>query len=641
MKQKMKILTTFTLITLLLFNSSCEKDLYEDAIQQNKNFKYKTVNFSEVKKINAKTAHFIENKINKNLNIQARTSELYGKTVDTTNINYLVKDNGYSSFTFKVENDSIGINYIENIIVENYPNQGQEVILVKYNLNSTLEQFYTNGSSLHNSLTSTETSLYQNTTQSFSRYSCITVGYWTTVDKCEGELVTPGENPNCFNSDGTRATKEVFITIAEDCGYDFGGGGDGGNYGGYPNNGNYDNGSNGGGNYNGAGIFIPNIYNGDEDPNNAEFVLAGEVSQYFNSLPQNIKALANNNTWVYSYLIVYFTINGNKVDSRNSQNATNALNNYYNFQLNSYSANISSIGNERLNFWAYYTFLNNNLLNVNTQNVFDIRDFVLTTDYETADNIINYLFFNKDNQDAIEFINELIDFYNEENVAGNEDLKNKIKQAIASGITSTAELTHKIFKKFSDLAEQYPSSITYINYLLETINNAAATVTNTNPETCTFADLFNMWLFELGSNPIVINGFNTTSTNQLKIQEGVNQARNLALAQIQNGTFNNVSNQWQYGQAEFYDGMANGNFVTAFLGTYTTSVTITQNSTGYQLNFHVWNTSSWESATRFRIDNDNDGAHDGIFPNTNRDNDSDLSMGGNFTQHWYWSEPVN
>ena len=227
MKQKMKILTTFTLITLLLFNSSCEKDLYEDAIQQNKDFKFKTVNFREVKKINAKTAQFIENKINKNLNIQARTSELYGKTVDTTNINYLVKDDGYSSFTFKVENDSIGINYIENIIVENYPNQEQEVLLVKYNLNTSVEQFYSNDDSLQNSLTSTETSLYQNTTQSFSRYSCITVGYWDTVDACEGE-VDISEHPECLNADGTRATKEVFITIAEDCGFDSGGGGDGG-----------------------------------------------------------------------------------------------------------------------------------------------------------------------------------------------------------------------------------------------------------------------------------------------------------------------------------------------------------------------------------------------------------------------------
>jgi hypothetical protein len=408
MKQKMKILTTIALITLLLFNSSCEKDLYEDAIQQNNNFKFKTVNFSEVKKINAKTAQFIENKINKNISIQARTSELYGKTVDTTNINYLVKDDGYSSFTFKVENDSIGINYIENIIVENYPNQEQEVLLVKYNLNTSVEQFYSNDDSLQNSLTSTETSLYQNTTQSFSRYSCITVGYWDTVDACEGE-VDISEHPECLNADGTRATKEVFITIAEDCGFDSGGGGDGGYYGGDPNNGNYDNGSNGGGNYNGAGIFIPNIYNGDEDPNNAEFILAGQVSQYFNSLPQNIKALSNNNTWVYSYLVDYFRNNGNIVNTRNSQYATNALNNYYNFQLNSYNPNFLFVDLERFNFWAYYTFLNNNLLINNTQNVFDIRDFVMNTDSETAHNIINYLFFNKDNQEAIEFVKELMD----------------------------------------------------------------------------------------------------------------------------------------------------------------------------------------------------------------------------------------
>ena len=68
-----------------------------------------------------------------------------------------------------------------------------------------------------------------------------------------------------------------------------------------------------------------------------------------------------------------------------------------------------------MNFWAFYTFLNNNLLNNNTQNVFDIRDFVLTTDYETAHNIINYLFFNKNNQEAIEFVKELIDYCIENN----------------------------------------------------------------------------------------------------------------------------------------------------------------------------------------------------------------------------------
>ena len=264
---------------------------------------------------------------------------------------------------------------------------------------------------------------------------------------------------------------------------------------------------------------------------------------------------------------------------------------------------------------------------------------------DTKDDIINYLNQNTINNvvepQAEQFLLELIDFYIDENIIGEDDLKNKIRQAIANGITSTAEFTHKIFKKFSNLAEQYPSSITYINSILETINDAAATVTNTNPSTCTFADLFNMWLFELGPNPITINGSNATSTIPLKAQEGVNQARNIALSKIQNGDFSITNHTWTYGQGEFYDGMSNGNFVTAFLGSYSTKVTISSTTNGFQLNFQVTNTSSWDSATRFRIDNDNNGVHDGIFPNTDRENSNDLSMGGNFTQNWYWLEPLN
>lgn len=242
--------------------------------------------------------------------------------------------------------------------------------------------------------------------------------------------------------------------------------------------------------------------------------------------------------------------------------------------------------------------------------------------------------------EAQQFADELIDFYSEENIFSEEDLKNKIKQAIANGITSTAELAHKIFKKFSELAEDYPSSITYINSVLETINDAAATVTNTNPSTCTFGDLFNMWLFELGPNPINFNG-NTVTTEQLKTQEGVNQARQSAILKYQNGIYTQTTNGWSYGQTQFYDGMANGNLVTAFLGSYTTYVNIVSTPNGYALSFHVTNPSSWESATRFRIDNDNNNVHDGIFPNTGRNNDGDLSMGGNFTQNWYWTEPLN
>ncbi|RZL46424.1 MAG: hypothetical protein EOP00_15040, partial [Pedobacter sp.] len=245
--------------------------------------------------------------------------------------------------------------------------------------------------------------------------------------------------------------------------------------------------------------------------------------------------------------------------------------------------------------------------------------------------IKNYIDQHPNKEVAFNFAEEMIDFYIEEDINEEDDLKNKIKQAIANGITSTAEFTHKIFKKLSNLAQEYPSSKSYINNLLETINDAVATVTNTNPQTCTFADLFNMWLFELGPNPININGSNAASINQLKNQEGVNQARNIAQLKSQNGDFSNTNHSWTYGQGEFYDGISNGNFVTAFLGSYSVKVTISSTSNGYQLNFQVTNTSSWDSATRFRIDNDGDGVHDGVFPNTDRNNNNDLSTGGNFT----------
>ncbi|NJM80800.1 MAG: hypothetical protein HC854_16500 [Flavobacterium sp.] len=225
-------------------------------------------------------------------------------------------------------------------------------------------------------------------------------------------MVTPSENPRCFNADGTRATREVFITLAEDC--SDGGGGDSGFNGNPPdsNNGGNNNGSSGGGDINGYGIFIPNLYNGEADPNNVEFVLAGQIATYFNALPQNIKSLTNSNQWVYAYLKEYFKNNGNAVNARNTPKATAALNNYYNFQLNSYSPSVSFVAHERLNFWAYYTFLNNNPANVNTQSIFNIRDYIIQA-AQNDESIVDYLFNNYQYPEAIDFVKALIAYLNQ------------------------------------------------------------------------------------------------------------------------------------------------------------------------------------------------------------------------------------
>ncbi|SMC71246.1 hypothetical protein [Moheibacter sediminis] len=252
--------------------------------------------------------------------------------------------------------------------------------------------------------------------------------------------------------------------------------------------------------------------------------------------------------------------------------------------------------------------------------------------------LYTHLVNNNYSDQSINFAIDFVIFCEEEG-----DPLQKLKQAIAGGITTTAEYTHKIFKKFSTLVSQYPSSRTFVNTFLQGLSNGVSYLVNKNPDTCSFADLFNMWLFELGPHPININGLKVT-TNQLKNQEGVNQARAEAILRIQTGTFLSnpiVNHEWSYGQGEFYDGMQNGNFVTAFLGSYSTKITTTQISNGYQLYFEVSNTSGWESATRFRIDNDGINGHDGIFPNTYRHITTDIRLGGNFTQNWSWTEIIN
>jgi len=231
------------------------------------------------------------------------------------------------------------------------------------------------------------------------------------------------------------------------------------------------------------------------------------------------------------------------------------------------------------------------------------------------------------------FIKEVIDFYLIDN------WKEKLKEAIANGVTSTAEITHLIYKKLAEIANEYPSSIVYINNIVDEFRNIVLDYIDVDPDTCSWGDLFNMWLFELGPNPILIND-SANTINSLKNQEGVNEARNIVIAKIQNNDFSDTNHPWTFGQEEFYEGMANGNIQTAFLGSYSTKVQVTQIGSRYQLTFTITNTSSWSSATRFRIDNDGDGVHDGIFENTFRNNPNSINLGGDFEQKWTWKEDL-
>jgi len=266
----------------------------------------------------------------------------------------------------------------------------------------------------------------------------------------------------------------------------------------------------------------------------------------------------------------------------------------------------------------------------------DIRIVTALNDFIESSSIYN-------EQDNINASILLIDFYKE------KGWKELLREAIAEGITSTAELMHLAYKKLSQIVEQYPSSIGYINTVIDELRDIAEESFDTNPQTLTWEDLFGIWLFELGiynevsgTDTIEFDGDDVT-TQLLTQEEGVGQARQIALDNISNNDIDEtVTHTWVYGQDEFYDGISSGNLVTAFLGSYITTIVITENADGsHTLDYTITNTSGWDSATRFRIDNDGDGNHDGIFQNTERDDSSTINLGGNINQIWNWQEIIN
>ncbi|AXT18465.1 hypothetical protein D7030_07570 [Flavobacteriaceae bacterium AU392] len=80
--------------------------------------------------------------------------------------------------------------------------------------------------------------------------------------------------------------------------------------------------------------------------------------------------------------------------------------------------------------------------------------------------------------------------------------RERLREAILNGVTTSAEIAHLIYSKLSDLASEHPLAIIYINTIVDELRDIIDDLIDTNPNTATWIDLFNMWLFEKGPNPI-------------------------------------------------------------------------------------------------------------------------------------------
>jgi hypothetical protein len=334
-KQKLK---NILLLLTVLFTFSCSKDTYEENLNlDSRDYHFKKINFQELRNINNQA--FIESaKLKKVLPADKHNSieSISDFDIDLQNIQYLKKVNNQETFSFRVL-QSATATFSQNIVIDCKPNQSPQTYLITYYLNKQLGQISTNDMFM-NSITSTSTARLNSSSSNVTNTSgCLEVGYYEEEDYCEGELTTPGENPECFNNDGSRRKVLVFKVLASDCstsgGEDFiPDAQEWMNYHQNPSNPSSGNGSNGlgggGENSSNLDIFIPNYFN-SEDLSNPATQNMLQINQFIYNLYASdnaIKNVVDTTEWLLAYTNYWIGVNGG-LSSSNQNALTYAFNN--------------------------------------------------------------------------------------------------------------------------------------------------------------------------------------------------------------------------------------------------------------------------------------------------------------------------
>ena len=119
MIMKLKQFTTLMVVCAFLMLSSCEKDLYDEAIQKDKNILVKNISLSKLsRKNNAKLFSSVDEVRNKKKNVQGKIvydsiNDIY---FDDENGKYIEREDGYKSYTFPIIKFGNGDKKIENIV---------------------------------------------------------------------------------------------------------------------------------------------------------------------------------------------------------------------------------------------------------------------------------------------------------------------------------------------------------------------------------------------------------------------------------------------------------------------------------------------------------------------------------------------
>lgn len=168
--------------------------------------------------------------------------------------------------------------------------------------------------------------------------------------------------------------------------------------------------------------------------------------------------------------------------------------------------------------------------------------------------------------------------------------------------------------------------------------------TDANPKSMTWTDLGKVWLYEYGNEDIIKFDSDTALTKEVMALDGVQSYREEVINNLRDGRIEDVIQESvEYGVDQFGHSLVDalmGKSGDLFLGSYTVSITVEPKGNGvYLLNYEVKNPSTWASATRFRLDNDDNGSHDAIIPDETPRGEG-VELGGKLNEIFTWSEEI-
>lgn len=601
----------------LLFGCRQENLLLETQSTSDANVKFYTV--TNIK--NNATLWSKISEIQEKLSANSKTitdSLLQGGTILTDKV-LVAEKNGQETYTFQLRR-TFPTQTIENLILKKNNNNTYSGVLIQYNISLADKILLHKGQDVD---LKSKTKIFkvndievggnadtQNTSRTFNFYQgCYSITYET--HPCNEDGHEYGD-PTC-NILGTSGAAQAptIIGVSNICD-----GGDSGNPGG---SGNESGGSPSSPNFPSGGGYITLIfasvgyqYYTTEDLNDPNYVHYLKVSQFFNSLPQNVKDLRNSNPDLFYHTFLYFQTNGiNTVTKAFIAERLTGLANWYAAN----NATYSNYNDQIFLNWAYkFLVVENPIVSWSQFNNWFIKgslDFQNVADVEFAKDLSNLSYdLLIANQNGT--LNQL-----QASWTNWEKIKQKIKTSIAQGTHQTA----KIVKTYYDEMSSNPyinnaASRVIINMYIDELKNEIKQTTNMNKDTMNWDDLFKVWLFELIPNPYssinftwnsnVINGNNlyNSSTNAVfNFPKGSPSMINDIKNGLINGTFNvgnNMSKYFQYNFTQYYATLSNNNIGIQMLGSYNTKATVISKSDhSAVIRFYISNILGWDSATRF------------------------------------------